>query len=56
MFLDALPYVDNDLAQHPELAAKVEAEIVKELKASPPPNPETDTRLAPEFQLFAVRS
>jgi pre-mRNA-splicing factor SPF27 len=56
MFLDALPYFDNDLAQHPELAARVDAEIAKELKTQSPPNPDADPRLPSEYQLFPVSS
>lgn len=55
VFIDSLPYYDDDLAQHPNLQALVDAEIARELKAKPPPNPATDPRLPPERPLFKVR-
>lgn len=55
VFIDSLPYYDDDLAQHPNLQALVDAEIARELKAKPPPNHATDPRLPPERPLFKVR-
>ncbi|KAG8930192.1 hypothetical protein FRC01_003161 [Tulasnella sp. 417] len=52
VFIDSLPYYDDDLAQHPNLQALVDAEIARELKAKPPPNHATDPRLPPERPLF----
>ena len=49
--LDSLPYIDVDI-EKPELRAKVDAEISKELKRTPKdPN---DPRIPPEIQLFTV--
>lgn len=55
VFIDSLPYYDDDLAQHPNLQALVDAEIARELKAKPQPNPATDPRLPPQRPLFKVR-
>lgn len=55
VFIDSLPYYDDDLAQQPNLQALVDAEIARELKAKPPPNHATDPRLPPERPLFKVR-
>ncbi len=49
--LDSLPYIDVDI-ENPELRAKVDAEISKELRRTPKdPN---DPRIPPEFKLFTV--
>jgi len=49
--LDSLPYIDVDI-EKPELRAKVDAEISKELKRTPKdPN---DPRIPPEIQLFTA--
>ena len=55
VFIDSLPYFDNDLSIHPNLQAQVDAEIARELKSQPPPNPANDPRLLPERPLFKVR-
>ncbi len=55
VFIDALPYYDNDLASQPNLKALVDSEIARELKAFSPPKPGSDRRLQLEQPLFKVR-
>lgn len=50
LILDSLPYYDDDLTANPDLQAKVDAEIARELKAMPP------MRLPPDIQPLKVRT
>lgn len=55
VFIDSLPYFDNDLATHPNLQALVDAEIARELKSHPVPDPSNHPRLQPLLPPFQVR-
>ena len=48
---DSLPYYDDDLQKFPELKAKVQEELARELQESQTLHP----RVPPAIELFAVR-
>lgn len=50
--IDSLPYYDNDLEKHPQLRAKVEQEINRELKQIPQQS--LHPRVPPPVTLFEV--
>ena len=51
---DSLPYYDDDLQKYPNLKAKVDQELARELKALNPGNG-LHPRVPPAIELFAVR-
>lgn len=51
---DSLPYYDDDLQKYPNLKAKVDQELAKELKALNPSGA-LHPRVPPPVELFAVR-
>ena len=55
VFIDSLPYFDNDLETQSNLQTLVDKEIARELKGRPPPDANSDPRLQPDKPLFQVR-